>query len=267
MNEESMQSLTKVLDILQLFLTTRREMTLGEISDSLKLNKTTVSRIIRTLLKRGFISQKHKRGKYFLGSIYQNFAEVIKSKPNLMSIASPYLVELSRLVNEIVVLATLSVEDSLTTETFDISQSNHDLRVVPNKTTESLHSSSIGKIILANYSSVELERYLNTHALEHRTPNTITNINDIKHELSTIKRKGVAFDDEEQSVGVRSIAAGLKDSEGKIIGSIGIAAPSARLSRSQLRKMAPLVLDYAARISKELGYNTQSNSIREPHIP
>jgi DNA-binding IclR family transcriptional regulator len=255
MNEESMQSLTKVLDILQLFLTTKREMTLGEISDSLKLNKTTVSRIINTLLKRGFMSQKHKRGKYFLGSIYQDFTDVIKSKPNLMSIASPYLIELSRLVNESVVLATLNGKDSLSTETFDNLQSHRDLRVVPSKITEPLHSASIGKIILAHFTSEDLQQYFNTHALEHHTPNTITNINAIKHELSNVKRKGVAFDDEEQSVGVRSIAAGLKDSEGKIIGSIGVAAPSARLSRSQLRKMAPLVLDYAARISKELGSN------------
>jgi IclR family transcriptional regulator, KDG regulon repressor len=256
MKRDTGKSLTKALDILEIFVKTKKEMTLSEISKSLDLNNSTVNRIMTTLVKRGYIYQKEKRGKYFLGSIYLSFYGVVKSKIQIREIAAPYLIELSHQVNESVVLSLLHGGGQMMLETFrDVSCADHTLKAVPNESsTFLLHSNALGKIMLASYTDEELKRYFDTHKIVGRTPNTITTYRDMKKHLEMVREEGIAFDYEEESVGVRSVAAGLKDGEGKTIGAINVIAPSIRLPREDMRKLALVVKKYADNISNQLGY-------------
>ena len=105
MEQESVQSVSKALDILEIFLEGRREMALSEIAASLKMNKATARRLIATLVKRGYIYQKENRGKYSLGMIYLNFSGAIKSHMPFRNLAVPYLMRLSQEINESVILS------------------------------------------------------------------------------------------------------------------------------------------------------------------
>jgi IclR family transcriptional regulator, KDG regulon repressor len=256
MKQENVKSLTKVLDILELFVKTKREMALSEISKSLGLNKATVKRIISTLVQRGYIYQKEKRGKYFLGTIYLNFSGVVKSKMQIRDIAVPHLVKLSNELNEAVILSLINGKNTMLTETFyDPVHFSHTLKAIPDESAEVLlHCTALGKIALASYSDEELQEYFNTHEIKQCTSNTIVDINKMKIQLATIRQEGVAFDDEEESQGVRGVAAGLVNGEGKLVGSIGVIAPSVRLTRAKMRKLAPIVKNCAFQISNRLGF-------------
>jgi IclR family transcriptional regulator, KDG regulon repressor len=255
MKRDTGKSLTKALDIIELFVKTKREMKLTEISKLLDLNNSTVNRIMTTLVKRGYIYQKEKRGKYFLGSIYLSIYSVIKSKMQIRDIAIPYLLELSKQVNESVILGLLHSQEQMALETFcDVSCAGHTLKAVPNENSLFLNSNALGKIVLASYTDEELRKYFKRHKIPNRTPNTITNFKEMKKHLEVVRKEGMAFDNEEESLGVRSIAVGLRDSEGKLVGAIDIIAPSIRLPREGMRKLGLVVKKYADKISNQLGY-------------
>lgn len=256
MKKETVKSLTKALDILQIFLTTKREMTLSEISSSLGLNKATVNRILSTLVERGYIYQREKRGKYFLGMIYLNFSGIVKSKIQFRNIAIPHLIKLSKQINESVVLSLINGKNNVLTETFyDSVHPNHTLKAIPDESADvMLYSTALGKIVLASYSDEELQRYFNTHLIERRTSKTIINIDEMRNHLITVRQEGVAFDDEEDSLGVRGVAVGLRDNKGELIGTVCVVVPSVRLTRTKMRKLSPVIKSCAMQISSELGF-------------
>jgi IclR family KDG regulon transcriptional repressor len=256
MKQETMKSLTKALDILDLFLDNQGELALSQIAKLSGLNKTTVSRIVSTLVRHGYLEQKEKRGKYSLGTIYLGFSGVVKSKLQLRSTVIPYLTKLSQQTHESVIIAYGDGREEVFTETFqDTSQRGNLLTVVPPEGTRMpLHSTATGKILLAYMSDEELEEYFKNKNLRHFTPNTIVNINDMKNHLIIVRQEEVAFDDEEFSLGVRGVAAAIRDSEGKIVGSFAVLAPSVRLTRAGMRELAADVKSYADEISRELGF-------------
>lgn len=254
MEQESVQSVSKALDILEIFLEGRREMALSEIAASLKMNKATARRLIATLVKRGYIYQKENRGKYSLGMIYLNFSGAIKSNMPFRNLAVPYLMRLSQEINESVILSLNESKNRVLTETFQ-DAADHVLKALPSESaTVLLHSTCLGKIALSSFSDEELERYFNNRPIERRTPNTITNLNDMKYILKAVREEGVAYDDEEDSLGVRGVAAALHDGEDSIIGSIGVLAPTVRMTRNQMKKLGTILKTYAQQISTEFGF-------------
>jgi DNA-binding IclR family transcriptional regulator len=174
----------------------------------------------------------------------------------LRNIAIPYLIKLNQQVNESVVLASGDGRGDILTQTFyDSSHPNQSLKVIPDEgISMNLHSNAPGKVLLADFSDEELQGYFNSNKIERCTPNTITDISAMKRHLITIRQEGFAFDDEEESPGVRGIAAELRDDEGKIVGALGVVVPSIRLNRAKMRKLAPIVKSYAMQISKDLGF-------------
>jgi DNA-binding IclR family transcriptional regulator len=252
-----MKSLSKALDILELFWRHQDEISLTEMSALSGYNKTTIYRIVSTLVKRGYLQQEKRRGKYSLGTVFLEFSGIIKGKVKIRDIAIPHLIELSRLVNESVLIAVWDGKDGVFTETFhETSYSNGPLKVIPEEGTSiPLHCTSMGKIIIANMTGDEFDRYFKDKKLESRTPNTVVDINVLRQQLLNIKREDIAYDDEEYSLGVRGVSSGIRNDHGKIVGAICIIGPSVRLSLATLKNLAPTVQKYAMRISRELGYH------------
>jgi IclR family KDG regulon transcriptional repressor len=251
-----MKSLNKALDILELLLKNGNEMGLADIAEQSHLNKTTVNRILSTLVKRHYIKQREKRGKYFLGTVFFGFYGVLRSKLKIREIAVHHLIKLSKLVGESIILTVWDGKEAVHVETVHTEPNQYKpLRVIPNEIYRApLHCSAIGKIILADMTEEELKQYFKEENPQNFTPNTITDIDDMKRHLVTVRRRGVAFDNEEYSIGVRSVSAGLRNDEGIIVGAIGVIGPSVRLARPAMKRMSPAVKNCALEISKELGY-------------
>ena len=106
-----MKSLNKVLDILETFLTSdSNTLRLTELSDLTGLHKATVNRIVSTLVKRGYLSQNEKRGKYSLGTKFLNYSSVIKRRIKIADLARPHLIRLNKIVKESATLFTYDHE-------------------------------------------------------------------------------------------------------------------------------------------------------------
>jgi IclR family transcriptional regulator, KDG regulon repressor len=248
-----MKTINKALNIMELFMNNKTELTFREIAAASGLKKATAHRIISTLTKRGFLKQRRKRGAYSLGIRLLDLAGTSLKGPEMGNTAIPHImVELSKLVNESVYFTVWYGSDILLSRAFENRESADivpaDWKNLP------LHLSCVGKIILANMSEEDLNKYFHSGHLSRLTSKKIEDIAGIKKQLAAVKREGVAFEEEEGNPGVCGIAAGVKNNEGETIGAAFIMGHSARLTHDVLKKIVPSIQRCALKISRELGY-------------
>jgi len=251
-----MDAINKAFEILEVFLKTGDELSISDVSELTKISSSTAHRITSILVKRGYINQKRKRGKYSLSP--QKLVEllgIIRKRLNIRTVALPYLNELSQTVDETVEMALRSGNIAFNLEAVNI---NHILNLRPESNTFNLYSTGVGKIFLAYMSEKELQEYLRKVPLKPRTPYTITTAEELKKDLNKIRRSGVAFDNEEHELGMRMVAAPVLDWEGNIVGSVGVLGYSRRISKQRMLTLAPTVKQYALKISQALGYEEKT---------
>jgi DNA-binding IclR family transcriptional regulator len=248
----NVKSISKALKILDLFLANKNDMSLGDISKSLNLNESTVSHIVSTLVAHSYLKQQYKKGNYSRGIKFLDF-DVIQGESNNGNGTVSCLIELNQLVGEPVHLSFWNGNDIPTNRTFNyltgsLKTNLSEWAHVP------LHCSSMGKLMLSGMSDRDFHKYFRSRHLEKFTPNTIVDIDQMKDIISIVRREGIAFEEEETHLGVSGIAAGVKNSEGEIIGAVFMLGPSVRLTHTVLGKIAPSIKKYALKISRDLGY-------------
>ena len=216
---------------------------------------STASRIIAVLTKYNYLNQREKRGKYSIGEIYLTFNNAINNKVKVRNIAIPHLNNLSRETNELSAIAFTNGTGEVSVEGFeDYVKPEGILRISMNEVLGKtpIHCSSLGKIILASFLDSEIKDYFDRTELHQYTPNTIIDVNKINSTLRKVRKEKFAMDNEELFLGVRSIATGIEDSKGKVIGSIGIIAPAVRFTSAKINSALPALIKCADDISNEL---------------
>lgn len=246
-----MKVVQRALSILDLFLGEANELSLDEMVEASGINKPTVRRMVNTLKECGYLRQTGKRGKYFLGIKFMDFTGASKTSSILIPLAHPRLIRLREQVDESVQMA---VWDGMKVFLPQAYLAPHPLKVVPIEGIRlPMHATSLGKALVASWPEADLPRYF-SNKLERYTPNTITSFDELRKHLVSIKAEGVAYDDEECYVGVRGVAAVLKNGEGNVVGAVSTFGPSQRLTREKMIEQSPLVRECALSISRELGY-------------
>ena len=97
---------------------------------------------------------------------------------------------------------------------------------------------------------MKVRSYATRTGLSGHTKNSITQLPILERELSKVRQYGVARDNEELELGVRCIAAGIYDDQGKLLAGLSISAPADRLDEAWLTKLQST----AEAISQALGY-------------
>jgi IclR family KDG regulon transcriptional repressor len=205
-----MKTVNKVIDVLEVFLGGKDEASIGELADLSGLHNGTIHRICSTLAKRGYLYQKKKRGKYSAGLAFLRFQNANMFALEIKETALPYLTELSKLACESVNLAlwdgSAAVEAAeIVTDRILQATSIKGYRMPPNCTCT-------GKLLLAYKSDRIIESILKREKLLAYTEHTMTDYRQLKKELANIRQEGIAFDDEETELGLRAIAAPIRDS-------------------------------------------------------
>ena len=170
------------------------------------------------------------------------------------------MIKLSRQLNEATSLGLKNGIEELLAEIFSSNFQKNDLLAIAadqGVLRRPLHCTSIGKIVLSNLPEVELNLYFEIKKLERLTPKTIIDPKVLQEQLIKIRTEGIATDDEEFSVGVRSVGTAIRDADGEVVGGIGVVAPSTRLTFARMKQVVPDIRKYAAEISKGLGYKDQ----------
>jgi DNA-binding IclR family transcriptional regulator len=116
-----------------------------------------------------------------------------------------------------------------------------------------LHLTSVGKLFLAADDPLRVRSYATRTGLAGQTRNSITQLQVLERELTRVKQSGFARDNEELELGVRCIAAGIHDDQGKLLAGLSISAPADRIDDSWLTKLQ----ETAREISSTLGHHAE----------
>jgi IclR family KDG regulon transcriptional repressor len=122
-----------------------------------------------------------------------------------------------------------------------------------------VHSTGLGKAMLAFLPESQLEEVLAGLTLIATTPHTITDLGELRRQLGDVRRAGFATDHEEIVIGVHCLAAPVFDLTGSAVGAISVAGTDPAISSGLGESgrsgtfLANLVMDAAARVSRRLG--------------
>jgi len=123
----------------------------------------------------------------------------------------------------------------------------------PPGTQSPMHASGIGKALLAQYPEARLKRYLRLRDRKNYTPRTLTDADQLLQELSEIRARGYAVDNEERETGMRCIAAPIFDNFGETVAGISVSGPTHRMVEDRFAGIGALVSDAAISLSRGLG--------------
>jgi IclR family pca regulon transcriptional regulator len=248
------EALGRGLQILEAFSEQSPGLSLTEIASTVGLGKSTVFRFVYTLEKLGYLDRDPETKRYRPGLRVLRLGFAVLNNLEMTQIAQPYLKALSAQCGE--------------TTNMTIRDGKEIVYVVRNKTQQVIsvnlqlgsrlpvYCTSMGKAQLLDLSQDELRDLLGEGPYPVTGPNTLTTLDALVIELDKVRQQGYAINDEEMAVGLRSVAAPVREATGQAVAAINVSVPSARVSRQELETLlAPMVMDTARRISLALGAN------------
>lgn len=245
------QSVERALTVLEILA---REGSAGvsEIAEEMGIHKSTVSRLMGSLVSRDMVQQNSDRGKYQLGFGILRLASVIPGRLSLVHEARPVLESLAEEFKETVNLAVLrsnyavNVDQAMgpsTLATYDWVGS-----LTP------LHATSSGKILLAALSTDERDRILKETGLPPRTSRTITDRKELDRQLLDAAGKGFAIVREEFEIGLNAIAVPVFNHQGNVVGAVSISGPAFRFEPEKIPGLVESLKEAGLQISANMGY-------------
>lgn len=244
------KSVVKAMKVLEEFKE-KKELGTTDLSKKLDIPKSTMFNILYTFTELGYIQQT-KYDKYKLSTKIFELSQSIEY--DLRNEAKPYLRKLSEATRETINLVLHMEEKVLYTEKVE-SQEPININTKIGK-KEDIYCTAVGKAILAFLKQDRQEKIFEKIIFHSHTPNTITDLEDLKEEIITIKNRGYAVDNEEFARGVKCVAAPIFDYKGDPISAVSITGPAERMDSKGIERLASLVKENAMDISNVLGFGS-----------
>ncbi|WP_367117769.1 IclR family transcriptional regulator [Mesorhizobium sp.] len=243
-------SLARGLRILIEISSSRGGLSLAELARACEIPKPTAHRLAKVLMQRGFIRVDASTGDYVLGFRFFDFGLSMGFIEEIRLVANPVLLDLSEKVQHLCSLALMDVPDVLTL----LRASSTAVPKVGGAVGDRmpLHSTGAGKAMLAMLPEDRRTELINSLTLTKRTYKTIVTHRELEREISQVEADGFGVADEENDVGIRSIAAALQSTSHGCTLAIAITVPSFAVSKPELLTFATPLLNAAATLSSLL---------------
>jgi len=247
---EGTGSLEKAIDILDLISEHADGMSQNDLAERLALPRTTVYRILATLVARGLIRRDPGRRMYCLGFRCVEMAKQVYSMPDLVSAASSELRALRDLTGETSYIGALEGLDVVSLERYDSPHSQRSNASLGHR--KPVYATSQGKAILSALPAEQRDSIVRELSLKPLTHLTITDRRRLQAELRIIQNRGYAIDDEENVIGTRCVGAPVVDAQGVVRGAISVAGPAYRLTMARIELLGPELVEAARHIGAQL---------------
>jgi IclR family KDG regulon transcriptional repressor len=246
-----LSSVANAIRLVKAFSDNEYEIGISDLGKRLQLPKSTVHRLASTLIDADMLEQNPENGKYRLGLILFELGSLVRRKMDFSSEAKPTLMALREKTGETVHLAILGHTSIIYVNSLESKQA---IRMTMDVgVRKPAYCTAAGKILLA-FEAPDVTEYILSAGLPERTPNTITDSAALREELASIRTLGYALDDEECELGLRCIAAPVRNYSGHVIAATSVAGPAQRLSKKILTSYVPDVVNAGEAISVRLGY-------------
>lgn len=245
-----LSSVANAMLLLKTFSDEESELGISALAERLGLAKSTVHRLASTLVTEGMLEQNPETGKYRLGLTVFELGSLVRRKFDISREAKPWLLTLREQTHETILLSILGHGGVVCVNFLESQQS---IRISSGiGMRKPLHCTAEGKALLAFQPNTVIDQVL-AGDLQQRTPNTITDPAALRDELALIRSNGYAIDNEEYELGMRGVAAPIKDDSGHSTAAVAVAGPTQRLGKRQLTSLADGVAKAAQGISLRLG--------------
>jgi len=243
------QSLERGLAVIRAFGVEQPHLTLSEVAKATGLTRAAARRFLLTLVQLGYARAD---GRYFsLRPRVLELGYAYLSALGLPEVAQPHLEALGAQLHESASISVLDGEDIV-----------YVVRV-PSRRIMSVtialgtrfpaYATSMGRVLLAGLGTGRLEQYLAEVRLESLTAMTTVDRDQLRQVLVQVRQDGYAAVDQELELGLRSVAAPIRDRRGSVIAALNVSAHATSVSLEQLRSdFLPHVLATAREIEADL---------------
>ena len=222
-----------------------------EVSTALGLNKSTAHRVLNSLIYMGYARQNEETGRYEPSLKVVDLANKVMKHVDIVQAVRPYLRKLMEMTDETVHFVERDGVDAVYIDKIE-SYRNGIQMVSRIGSRIPLYCSGVGKAMAAELDEHEVEEIWNRSRILPLTPYTITDFETFRRELSEIRERGYALDNEENESGVRCIAVSLKDYTGRVKYAFSISSPVGRMDNERIRQLAGYVLEIKEQIMEKL---------------
>jgi DNA-binding IclR family transcriptional regulator len=250
----TVQVIERMFTIIDVLASREEAMPLKEISEKSGLHPSTTHRLLNDLVSGRFVDRSQP-GSYRLGMRLLELGNLVKSRLNVRDAALGPMRDLHKLIQQPVNLSIRQGDEIVYIErAFSERSGMQVVRAIGGRAP--LHLTSVGKLFLAADDPQRTRAYATRTGLKGHTKNSHTQLETLERELSKVRQYGQANDNEELELGVRCMACGIYDDQGKLVAGLSISAPSDRLEETWLPKLK----ETAQTISLSLGHQPHSKS-------
>ena len=242
----AIQVLERAFGLLDLLAAQPEPVTLKAISEQSGLHPSTAHRILNDLTIGRYVDRP-EAGSYRLGMRLLELGNLVKTRLDVRDAALLPMRELHKLTHQPVNLSMRQGDEIVYVErTYSERSGMQVVRAVGGRAP--LHLTSVGKLFLAHDDAPRVRAYAARTGLAGHTRNSITELAALERELSRVNQYGTARDNEELELGVRCMAAGIFDDQGKLVAGLSISAPADRLEETWLDRLRATATEISARL-------------------
>ncbi|WP_085316225.1 IclR family transcriptional regulator [Derxia lacustris] len=221
---------------------------LKQLSAETGLHPSTAHRLLNDMVACRFVDRVEP-GMYKLGMRLLELGNLVKARLSVREAALPHMRRLHYRTGQTVNLSVRQSDEIVYIERAYAERSGMQVvRAIGGRAP--LHLTSVGKLFLSVDDPKNVRNYAMRTGLTGTTVNSITDLTKLERELAHTRSRGYSRDNEELELGVRCIAAGIRDDQGKLVAGLSISAPADRLQEDWVQ----LLTATAEEISKALGY-------------
>ena len=220
----------KIFAILEYFVEAggkQKSVAFVEVASAVPFARTTVHRILYSLEKLGYVEKDDVKSHYQLAPKFFELTGPAIHFRRLQRAAKSVMQNLLLRFGETI---NLGVLDEGQVAYIEVLQSPSVLRAaaIPGQRNP-VHSTALGKVMLAFLPESEVESIIGRHPMIRRTPKTITQKKHLLEHLASVRERSVALDMEENLTGVVCVAAPIFDHVGRVVASLSISGPAAHM--------------------------------------
>jgi IclR family transcriptional regulator, KDG regulon repressor len=251
--ESKVNSVDRALVILEYLGTQTKEVGVRELGQAINLSKSSVHRILQTLRARGFVKWNPDNARYSLGiKAFEVGCGILRSL-EAHTVAKPMLEQLAAGLGE---TALLGVQDDTELVYIDKIDGRRPVKMYADLgSRRPMHSTGIGKALLAHLERAEIDRIIASKPLARYTRATIVDPEALRQELERVRRHGYAEDNEETEEGLYCVGAPLFNYSGKPVAAISVAVPKFGQQALPKDRIIKAVVGAAQEISAKLGFS------------
>jgi len=212
---------------------------------------STAHRMLTTFQQHGIVEFREESQTWTIGVEAYRIGTSFSQRTNIVLAGRPIMRELMELTGE---TANLGIADGGEVVFISQVESRHTIRAFYSTGTRGpMHTSGIGKALLAQMPRDQLEEVLRKTGLPTFTPKSISKPDELFTDLERIRQRGWSIDDEERNIGMRCLAAPVWNEFGEAIAGLSISGPTDRLNVEKLGEFGPSVKRAAAKLTEAIG--------------